>query len=78
MAESLFNMGLATGLILLLLLGWIRVQQLARDYAARHPELGPAKEEGGGCGGGCSCSAGSCSTKKEITLQDKTRSSTDD
>jgi hypothetical protein len=55
--DYLANAGLATGLILLALLGWIRVQQAARDYAARHPEFGPAKEEGSGCGG---CGAGGC------------------
>ena len=66
MAETLLNMGIAAGLILLALLGWIAVQQAARHYAARHPEFGPAKEEGGGCGGGCSCSAGGqCSNKRK-------------
>ena len=45
----------AMAIILLLLLGWIAVQQLARAYAARHPELSPAREEGGGCGAGCGC-----------------------
>lgn len=69
MVDALLNMGLAAGLILLALLGWIRVQQLARAFAARHPELGPAKEEGGGCGGSCSCSAGHCSAKPEIRLE---------
>ena len=34
-----------------LLAGWLAVQHLARWFAARHPELGPAREEGGGCGG---------------------------
>ena len=43
----------AMAIILLLLLGWVTVQQLARAYAARHPEFGPAREEGGGCGAGC-------------------------
>jgi len=51
---------LATGLILLLLVGWILVQQGARKFAARHPEFGPAKEEGSGCGKSCSCRRGQC------------------
>jgi hypothetical protein len=51
---------LAVGLILLVLVGWILVQRAARIYAARHPEFGPAKEEGSGCGKGCSCSQGHC------------------
>ncbi|UCB54959.1 MAG: chemotaxis protein [Thiotrichales bacterium] len=45
--------------ILLLLSGWLFVQHLARWYAARHPEFGPAREEGGGCGH-CLCGANSC------------------
>jgi hypothetical protein len=64
-AEALLNMGVAAGLILLMLLGWIAVQHAARSYAARHPEFGPAKEEGGGCGSGCSCSAGGQCTNKQ-------------
>ena len=55
---------LAAGLILLLLLGWILVQQAARNYAARHPEFGPAKEEGRGCGKGCVCDNGHCTRKQ--------------
>ena len=38
-------------IILGLMVGWIAVQHLARLFAARHPEFGPAREEGGGCGG---------------------------
>lgn len=37
-------------IILCLLAGWVAVQHLARLFAARHPEFGPAREEGGGCG----------------------------
>ena len=66
MADALLNMGIAMGLILLALLGWIGVQKLAREFAIRHPEFGPAKEEGGGCGRGCSCSGGHCSAKRKI------------
>ena len=32
---------------------WILVQQVARRFAERHPEFGPAREEGGGCGFHC-------------------------
>ena len=45
------------GLILLLLLGWILVQQAYRLFARRHPELGPFRDEGNGCG---ACSGGKC------------------
>ena len=67
MFDYLLDLGLAAGLILLVLLGWIAVQQRARDFAARHPEFGPAKEEGGGCGG-CACGSGPCSTRPRTTL----------
>ncbi len=50
----------AMAVILLMLLGWIGVQHLARLFAARHPEFGPAREEGGGCGSLCKCSGGQC------------------
>ncbi|WP_455234144.1 chemotaxis protein [Thiogranum longum] len=53
----MLNYLVAFALILIALLGWIWIQQLARNYAARHPELGPAKEEGEGCGSG---RCGSC------------------
>ncbi len=43
-----------------LLTGWILVQQAARKFAARHPQFGPAKEEGLGCGKTCGCQPGSC------------------
>jgi hypothetical protein len=46
------------GLIFILLSGWIVVQQVAKIYARRHPEFGPCREEGSGCGG---CGGGSCS-----------------
>lgn len=48
---------IAIFIIFALLAGWIGVQHLARIFAARHPEFGPAREEGGGCGGlFCLCS----------------------
>lgn len=46
-------------LALLAMLGlWVAVQTLARRTAEAHPELGPYREAGGGCGGGKGC--GSC------------------
>jgi len=50
---------LAAMIVLLLLLVWLGVQRLARQYARRHPEFGPAREEGAGCGG-CGCRPGKC------------------
>ena len=54
----------AMTVIFILMLGWIWVQQLARSYAQKHPELGAAKEEGLGCGKSCGCKGGGC--QKEI------------
>jgi hypothetical protein len=51
---------IAVAIILALLLGWISVQYLARRFAARHPEFGPAREEGAACGGLCGCHGGRC------------------
>lgn len=45
---------IAMGLILSIMTGWITVQRLARRFAARHPEYGPARECMG-CGLGCAC-----------------------
>jgi hypothetical protein len=42
---------IAPALIFLILCGWLLVQHTARLFAWRHPELGSAKEEGGGCDG---------------------------
>ncbi|MBF0471010.1 MAG: chemotaxis protein [Gammaproteobacteria bacterium] len=44
-----------TLLILTLLVGWLAVQFMARRHASLHPELGPFREEGGGCGSHCRC-----------------------
>jgi hypothetical protein len=41
-----------SGIILLALGAWLIVQTAARRFAARHPELGPAREDDGhGCSG---------------------------
>lgn len=44
--------------LLAMLALWLGVQALARRTARRHPEYGPFREAGGGCGGGKGC--GSC------------------
>jgi hypothetical protein len=56
---------LAAGIIFAVIVGWIAVQSLARRWAARHPELGPAREEGTGCGG-CQ-SGGHCGSRCDDT-----------
>ncbi len=48
---------LAIGIILIVLLGWVTVQDMGRRFAAKHPEFGPYSEKSGGCGrcvGDCS------------------------
>ncbi|EXJ16642.1 hypothetical protein D779_4195 [Imhoffiella purpurea] len=39
-----------------MLAGWVLVQRLYSGFAARHPDLGPFRPEGGGC----SCGSGHC------------------
>lgn len=39
----------------LLLFAWLLVQLAARRFAAAHPEFGPAREDGAGCGSHCGC-----------------------
>jgi hypothetical protein len=43
---------------------WIVVQKFSRKFASTHPEFGPIREEGGGCGGGGKCN---CSSIKSCT-----------
>jgi len=52
---------LATGVILIVLLGWVAVQHMARLFAVKHPEFGPYPEDGGGCGS-CGCIGDRCRT----------------
>ncbi len=53
---------IATTIIFFVLVGWLYVEDLYRRFSRRHPELGPYRQDGGGCGDGCcSCSNGSCS-----------------
>ncbi|KPK56253.1 MAG: hypothetical protein AMS22_01890 [Thiotrichales bacterium SG8_50] len=46
---------IAVGTVLLVLVGWVAVQHIARLYARDHPQFGPYREEGGGCGSSCRC-----------------------
>lgn len=46
-------------------MAWVLIQQAARKFAANHPELGPVKEEGLGCGKTCGCKKGSCSQEED-------------
>ena len=54
---------LSTVIVFALFAGWIVVVILSRNYAKRHPEFGPAREEGGECGVSCGCAKQkSCAT----------------
>ena len=65
--EILVNFLIAFLGIMILLTGWIVVQHLARGFAERHPEFGPAREEGGGCGGlFCLCQNGQNCPKEKL------------
>ncbi len=48
----------AIAVMLGLVFVWLAVQTAARRFAARHPEFGPAREEGEESCGGCSSSCG--------------------
>jgi hypothetical protein len=39
--------------IFILFGSWLLVQHITREFAKRHPELGPYHEEGSGCSGSC-------------------------
>jgi len=45
------------GLLLVILLGWVAVQRVYKLFARRHPELGPFRDDGAGCG---ACGGGGC------------------
>jgi len=47
----LIQLIVAMTLPLALMLAWILVQRMARQVAAAHPECGPLRLVGGGCGG---------------------------
>jgi len=52
----------AIAVIFMLMIGWLLVQAIARNYARHHPEFGPFREDGAGCGSRCGCAnKGQCS-----------------
>lgn len=57
---------LSIGAIMLAMLIYVVVQRAYRLFRKKHPELGPFREEGKGCGscsGGSGCSGDSCSSQ---------------
>lgn len=62
-------------IIFLVLLGWILAQHMARLFAAKHSEFGPAKEEGGGCSLLCLCkNSDNCAKEKLLNALKRKRS----
>jgi len=57
-------------IILLSLLGWVMVQHWSRVFAARHPELGPARDEGENCGASCLCRINGRCTRQDTAAAD--------
>ncbi len=47
---------IAMTVVPLLLIMWLVVQRITKHFSMTHPEFGPHREEGGGCGSSCSCS----------------------
>jgi hypothetical protein len=60
MLNQLMNYIIAMTIIPLLLLGWLVIQSITRRFSKLHPDMGPHKEEGMGCGKSCQCSGNSC------------------
>ena len=46
---------IAVIVILFVMMLWVTVQAFASLFAREHPEFGPPREEGGGCGLNCRC-----------------------
>jgi hypothetical protein len=53
---------LAIALIFGIMVAGVLVERIYRAFAARNPQLGPYRKEGGSCGS-CSCSGGNCETR---------------
>ena len=69
---------IAMAVVLAMLTGWVLVQHAARMFAARHPEFGPAREEGEGCGGLlCLCKDRNNCPKRQLFQKTDTDSKSD-
>ena len=56
---------IAMAIMVALVFAWVAVQAAARRYAARHPEFGPLREDGKGCGcGSHRCGEAVCKKEK--------------
>ena len=46
---------LAIGVILVVMIGWLYVEEIYRRFRQTNPHLGPFRADDAGCGGGCRC-----------------------
>lgn len=68
----------AAGAVFFLVGGWMLMQQAGRRFAARHPEFGRFREEGGECGKTCGCANWkNCAVKKAEGRRPKPSDRTD-
>jgi len=70
--DILIRYFIAMFFLLAILFIWLTVQKLSRRFASEHPEFGPAREEGGGCGGGGKCNCGSIKNCTNPKIKHKT------
>jgi hypothetical protein len=56
-------------LLMVLMAGWIAVQRAARRVAAQHPETGPLRLVGAGCGSHCDDCGEPCETTDPAPLR---------
>lgn len=59
------RMLIAAFAVFLLFGGWMLTQHLGRLFAARHPEFGRFREEGGECGKTCGCANWKACARKQ-------------
>ena len=54
----------ASAFLLLIMVGWVAVQQLYRNFARNNPECGPFREDGGNTACSCCASRQYCSSAR--------------
>jgi hypothetical protein len=67
----------AAAIILVVLVGWLYVEELYRRFARANPELGPFRSGDAGCSGRCgSCNGGSCGVPEQHSQVSTTAATT--
>ena len=65
---------ISIGIIFAAFTFWVIIQESARRFARRHPEFGPAREEGGECGISCGCPNWKTCRERECATDGSNRS----